>query len=274
MVSNGAESVLKWCDSLDLLLHEGRMRKRSLLFVIAGATFLVGVVAACWKFASLPSEPPPPLITTANQEPFEHGEPDCRVSASFPGVSVDLTKVVKGKNDYFPSKAFYNGWANRTPLMNKWYGKHLRSMQEAPLPKAYDDETEIYRFLWLRTFHRAVAIKAVRHAYDFEVHYLETDGLGGYEPGKLIVKNKFAMSQTQWCEFMDLLDKADFWHLPTQADRVVGTDGSRWILEGVRENRYHLVDRWTPDSGDFREACLFLLKVTGRDQLIPKDDIY
>ena len=146
-------------------------------------------------------------------------------------------------------------------------------MQEAALPKVYDDETEIYRFLWLRTFHRAVAIKAVRHAYDFEVHYLETTGMGGYEPGKLLVKNKYNVTQAQWCEFMDLLDKADFWNLPT-IDREVGLDGSDWILEGVRENRYHIVDRWTPDSGDFREACLFLLKVTGRDQSIPKNEVY
>jgi hypothetical protein len=37
-------------------------------------------------------------------------------------------------------------------------------------------------------------------------------------------------------------------------------DGARWILEDVRDGKYHLVDRWSPDTGTFREAALLLVQ--------------
>lgn len=42
----------------------------------------------------------------------------------------------------------------------------------------------------------------------------------------------------------------------------MGNDGAEWILEGVNGGRYHVVDRWTPGAGAYREACLYLLKIS------------
>ncbi len=47
-------------------------------------------------------------------------------------------------------------------------------------------------------------------------------------------------------------------------------DGSQWVLEGVRDGRYHVVDRWSPESGLYRETCLILLRFSE----IGVDNIY
>ena len=50
--------------------------------------------------------------------------------------------------------------------------------------------------------------------------------------------------------------------MPTEDSRL-GNDGAQWILEGMKDGRYHVVDRWSPDGGDYRAACLHLLKLSG-----------
>jgi len=39
-------------------------------------------------------------------------------------------------------------------------------------------------------------------------------------------------------------------------------DGDEWVLEGVRDGRYHVVARVSPRNGTYREACLYLLSLS------------
>ena len=52
-----------------------------------------------------------------------------------------------------------------------------------------------------------------------------------------------------------------------------GTDGSQWVIEGVRAGRYHVVDRWTPSKGVVRELGLMLAFDLAKMD-IPKNEIY
>lgn len=70
-----------------------------------------------------------------------------------------------------------------------------------------------------------------------------------------------------------LLDQSCYWQLRPEIDDS-GLDGAQWILEGVKEGRYHVVDRWTPQIGDFREACLYLLKLSNPSIDLSREDIY
>ena len=54
----------------------------------------------------------------------------------------------------------------------------------------------------------------------------------------------------------------------------MGRDGSQWVLEGVRDNRYHIVDRWSPENSEYREACTYLLKLSGMDEDRLKRELY
>lgn len=158
--------------------------------------------------------------------------------------------------------------------MNAWYGKFLRAMDEQSLLKAQDENVEVYRFLWLRSFHHPVMLRIVRDGYSFKLTSVELNGAGGYDPGTRWSTAKFHIEQEEWCEFMSLLEKASFWSMETYRRDDIGFDGSRWVLEGVRQGRYHIVDRWTPREGDYREACLFLLKLSGRDQKALGNELY
>ena len=145
-----------------------------------------------------------------------------------------------------------------------WYGQHLRAMREPRLCEPSD--VERYRFLWLRTFHRPVAVRVERTEAGASLTARELGGAGGYAPGELARGATRDLTSSEWAELQRKLDAAGYWTLPTDSDRM-GLDGSQWVLEGARGDRYHVVDRWTPEEAGrdaaFRELCLFLLDLAG-----------
>lgn len=58
------------------------------------------------------------------------------------------------------------------------------------------------------------------------------------------------------------LENENFWELPTKKE-TLGFDGAQWVIEGLQDGKYHLVDRWTPESGSIRKIGLFLLELSG-----------
>ena len=65
----------------------------------------------------------------------------------------------------------------------------------------------------------------------------------------------------------------DFWRMPTLPLKgPPGLDGAQWIVEGRRGGDYHVVDRWTPREGVYRDAGLAFLKLAGID--VPAADLY
>ena len=136
------------------------------------------------------------------------------------------------------------------------------------------ENTEVYRFLWLRTFRHPVAVTLERNVDHFELRSVELDGAGGYAPGKILSTGRKSITQEVWCQFTGLLDKAAYWKIPSNSRDDMGYDGSQWILEGIKDGRYHIVDRWTPQTGEYREACLFVLKLSGRSFENLKKDLY
>jgi hypothetical protein len=78
------------------------------------------------------------------------------------------------------------------------------------------------------------------------------------------------VSRQQGTEFLAALAQAGYWNLPTpdaRCDLVAGppsaacVDGARWVLEGVRTDRYHVVDRWSSSGIPYRSAALRLLEL-------------
>jgi hypothetical protein len=130
-----------------------------------------------------------------------------------------------------------------------------------------DQSSYSYRFLWLRTFHQPVTIRMdIRN--DFRTATLTakvTDGKGGYESGKLVFVEKTAVTEQSLTHVLDLVDRCEFWDLPSIDRRSIGFDGAQWIIEGRRGGKYHLVDRWSPEPGPFRELALTFLDLAKVD---------
>jgi hypothetical protein len=132
---------------------------------------------------------------------------------------------------------------------------------------------EEYRFLWLRTFHKPIAIRIWADGTAAKMRVVRLSGAGGYEPGHIESDSTSPASSKDWKRFRDLIAKAAFWEMPTkEPQEELGFDGSQWILEGALGDRYHVVDRWTPSGGSYAECCRFLITLS--KQQIPHDEFY
>jgi hypothetical protein len=154
---------------------------------------------------------------------------------------------------YFPPAALQVSTAD-------WYSKHLTALQEPSLYAMRTERgTEVYRFLWLRTFHHPVAVRVVCKEDGDTIVCKTCAGAGGYEPGRLILNRSAPFSPQQKTQLKTLLESSGFWELPSK-DTSLGLDGSQWIVEAVKDGRYHIVDRWSPQSGAVRDLGLFLIQ--------------
>src|SRR5258705_9617064 len=138
----------------------------------------------------------------------------------------------------------------------RWYSKHLTALREPSLweTSQLDLTAEAYRFLYLRSFHHPISVRlAVAQDKTATLVSKETNGKGGYEPGRLIRNRTIHLSQIQTESLLTALNELSFWRLPPLLEaegNVLQLDGAQWILEGAREGRYHFVDRWSPDRAD------------------------
>jgi hypothetical protein len=160
---------------------------------------------------------------------------------------------------YFPP-AWFDEDEGHNSFIVDWYSSQLRALQEPSLWEvSQDKQQEVYRFLWLRTFHQPVAIRLL--VFDDgrgQVILKVTHGMGGYDPGLLIVNESYALTEEQVSAFTGKVTSLKFWELPPQL-KTIGCDGAEWILEGAKDGKYRLVERWSPRDGEVRELALALV---------------
>jgi hypothetical protein len=163
-------------------------------------------------------------------------------------------------------------------IVDEWYPPHWKAME---LPSLYamagNENVEIYRFVELPTWMATYAVtleldpakmspqpflpepgvggeeaNAARSAWGSwartdvgTIRYVLTNGSGGYHPGVIVARGEAAVPQHLAAEFRKLFDEADLWQERTE-DLNLGRDGTTWVIESVRDGRYHVVERWTP----------------------------
>lgn len=145
--------------------------------------------------------------------------------------------------------------------------KARAAFQEPSLSALQTDRAaEVYRFVWLRTFHHPVAVRIVLKNDGDEIVSKVLDGAGGYDLGKLIVNKSSPFSPQQKAEFNAMLESTEFWDLPATDPSRSGLDGATWTVEAVKDGEYHVVQRWSPNSGGVRSLGLFFLKAGNIDE--------
>lgn len=134
-------------------------------------------------------------------------------------------------------------------------------MKEPSLSRRWRRETETYRFLWLRSFDNPIVVRIWRSESNVYLVTRQLDEDGGPNPGKLVV-NRISSLSKEWDEFTKHLERSVYWTLPTDIGDI-GNDGAQWVLEGARAGHYHVVDRWSPITDNYRRACSYLLELSG-----------
>jgi hypothetical protein len=160
--------------------------------------------------------------------------------------------------EVFKDKTMFKG--HDTLVISK-YSKPLFACKE-PLLYNKNDYGDAFRFLWLRTSLNPLVISIMKNGDEYKVQWKISDGLSETDPGVLILDQSKEIDKETWDKFMKLLNKAKYWEMETNEKKIVEAGGSRWILEGAYEDKYHIVDRWSPESGSYYECCKFLIKLT------------
>jgi hypothetical protein len=148
------------------------------------------------------------------------------------------------------------------------YSNFLKALHEPSLLELaqQDSSAEAYRFLWLREFKRPASIRFVAKPSGTGWFYRRmTPGQGGAQPGRLAEYGMSWSWKSRTASFLRTVEGAGFWNLPTLAD----ADGSaipacraHWIVEGIRNGQYHVVDRCSPDQTDpVREVAMRAMKL-------------
>jgi hypothetical protein len=183
-----------------------------------------------------------------------------------------ILSAVQASAQYFPNKSVDSRGGE---FKNHWYSTQLRALQEPSLfLSAKDPSAESYRFLWLRTFHHPIAIRLDARPDGTSVLTTKVaSGAGGYQPGDLSENSSQVLSKEQTDAFRSCLNKLHFWQAPNPVNDQRGTDGSQWIIEGVKHGKYHVVDRWSPQSGLVRELGWMLAFDLAKIN-IPEKEIY
>ncbi len=65
------------------------------------------------------------------------------------------------------------------------------------------------------------------------------------------------LSTEHFAFFSNLLDKSGFWEMPVRSSRL-GLDGEVVTVEGWKDGKYHVVQRWNPSRGYIRRAYEYL----------------
>jgi hypothetical protein len=184
------------------------------------------------------------------------------------GKKVEIEDPPEPAYNYFP-----------TTMVDKfraqWYGGFLNAFEEPSLWElSTQNPTQAYRFTWLRTFHHPVVVRIdVRADGICELTAKVGLGAGGYDPGMLIRNERRPLTRQQSEWFLNEVVRQKFWNLPDEESRPGGMDGSQWIIEGVKNGRYQIQDRWSPRAGPIHDLGLAMIFGLA-DLSIPKDEIY
>jgi hypothetical protein len=175
------------------------------------------------------------------------------IAGKLPQTSGAGWSNVTTESSFFPPDTFPASYA-------EWYCRFLCGLKEPRLQAS--DGTE-YRFLWLRTFHEPIAIRAIQLSGSAELIVKQSDGQGGYDVGNVTVNKSRPLTIDEWARITEEVEAIKFWSIPTGGEES-GCDGAQWVIEGVCNGQYHAVHRWSNKAiQTFGTLCELLVGLSG-----------
>ena len=206
------------------------------------------------------------------RKPAKLEEPVVTRTQCFPGLGQKIETLKAGEDDYFPEKAFDRD-EERNRRISNFYTRYLNQMNAPSVLESYQGNAT-YRFLWLRSFHSTVVVRLWNEAERQMLSVKELSRKTETQSSQLIVDQTRSLNKEEWNGFMNLIDESCFWEVPVTSNGPIATDGAWWVLEGADRGYYHVVTRQSPDSGSYRELCVYMLKLSGLPLDAAKGEIY
>jgi hypothetical protein len=143
---------------------------------------------------------------------------------------------------------------------------------EAPVLPIDDVNVEIYRITFIPTFFKPIKVRIEKRKGQYMIVAKRLSGQGGFDAGTLESEKRRGLKHSEWRHLVSLLAAADFWSMPyldkepqpnDKGEVEICLDGSEWVLEGVKEGKFHAVNRYCPADKRFQEIGSYLAKLSG-----------
>jgi hypothetical protein len=138
--------------------------------------------------------------------------------------------------------------------------------KEAPVLAVDERDAEIYRITIIPTFYNPIKIRIEKRGSDYVLISKRLSGQGGYDAGRLKTEKRRHLRLEDWERFTDLLREAEFLEMAfpnEKGEMTICLDGSEWTLEGVKNGKYHVVNRYCPEVKAFQAIGLYLVERSG-----------
>lgn len=136
------------------------------------------------------------------------------------------------------------------------------AFEEPPLYAMPDCVDEAYSLTWIPSFHPPVLVRLWRSGNRSFMVAKELDTKGWSEFGIIKESNSRALTQFEWRDFTELLNRASFWDLSSTANEVLPNDGAVWLVDGFRAKQYHWARRRVPNE-EFAAISRHLIRLSG-----------
>jgi len=160
--------------------------------------------------------------------------------------------------NFFPPSTF------RDDFKVHWFTNEFYALGQKPLWPPPADGTPIYR----------VTVLPARSAPESVTLTISPDGSGetrfcvtDIDRQSLRADSTRAITAQQVAAFEASVKQAQFWEMSAEPppSLVYGLGGAQWILEGVENGKYHIVDRWCPRQIPFGKLGQDLFDLAGAD---------
>ena len=147
---------------------------------------------------------------------------------------------------YFPAGALAEVAATR-------YARFLTAMRE---PSLYElsrqrPDAEAYRLLWLRSDRRPASIRFTLKPGGTGWFYRRMiGGTGSTLSGGLREYGTSWSWKSRTASFLSTIDNVGFWSMATDGSDTRDVCRSHWVLEGVRQGQYRVIDHCSPPEND------------------------
>jgi len=172
-------------------------------------------------------------------------------------VSPILTQI-----QYFPDGALASD-KQQNDSSATWYSRNLQAMSEPSLWELSKDKAaEVYRFIYLRSFDPPIVVRLTVQKDGSGILITKImSGKGGNELGHLATNRTSRLDAQKVSFFLAMVNELSFWEKPNYIENpsVIGVDGAQWIMEGIRAGKYHVVDRWSPETNKERALGIIMM---------------
>ena len=154
---------------------------------------------------------------------------------------------------YFPHSVFSPRDKSGNKYMTTKLGTNLITLREPSLwmRSSKDRAVVAYRLLWIASNRDPVCVRVTKTGSVFSLRLSRHDRSFNGLAGKVTVSKEVKLTEKQWKQLADSVQATKFWTAPAEIEEERGRgDGDIILIEGVKNGKYHVIERSGSTAGE------------------------